>query len=349
MTDADLAKQALIHYHATTITRKAWEANVASGKYNPKDGSTTEWGLGDAALNQIIGIAPQPPAGNNVVVAPPQGSLTVHDGGLNQSSYEFLYAPQALAGGDIGDLDIRNYTGYGLGIMSWNPQGQNTTPFNIHDLKVSGISANPPRSSNGTAEAGLWLAQLANLSRIEFGPGNAWMDLWTGGLGQGGHYTDLLFTHPEGVAIYHEHVTSNLVVENFKILQGRSGQSNPINVEWTYGGQGSSSITWRAFEIYCPAGATGIFLDAGTYGCTIGDPSPNAPLCIFTGPGDAIGLPNNLAGPTKNIVNTSNIVFKNTGQQVYYHNNGIGAQKPGEVLHPHTVRMDTPLSERFSK
>lgn len=349
-TDAQLRDQAVLALAAELVALEQTTRGLKG--YTPTP--VSQWAKALSARQRAlallaqIGVAPDPPA---VVVAPPVGPLAIHDGTQTESSYEFLYQPAALAGGDIGGLDLRNYLGYGLGIMSWNPQGTNTVPFTIHDGAVSGVSAIPPRSGNGTSEAGLWIAQLAELARWVFGPGNAWMDLWTGGLGQGGHFHDLLFQHPEFVASYHEHTTANLLMEIFKILQGGSGQKNPINVEWTYGGVGSSKITWRAFEIYCPAGATGIFLDAGTWGCEIADPSPTAPLCVFTGPGDAIGLPNNLAGPTQNVVHLPNISFRNAGKQVYYHDNAIGVAgrlaQPARALHPHTVRMSRPLSERF--
>ena len=288
-------------------------------------------------------VAPPPPPPTGVVVAPPQGVLVVQDGGSSKGSYQFLYAPQALAGGDIGGLDIRNFTSYGIGIMSWNPALANAHKWFIHDSKISGISANPPRSENGTGEAGLWVGQFSEVARLVFGPGNAWMDVWTGSMCAGSHLHDLLLQHPEHVGIYHEHKSNDVLVEKFKTLQGSPGQSNPITVEWTYGGEGSHGITWREFEIYCPAGATGIFMDAGTWACIVGDPSPSAPKCIFTGPGDAIGVPNNLAGPTKNVVNMDNIIFKNQGRQVYYHNNGIGIEgepaQPVHELHPHSTEV----------
>lgn len=278
------------------------------------------------------------PTPTGVVVTPPQGMLVVEDGKGSAESYQSLYQPQALAGGSIGGLDLRNYKGYGISVMSWNPASKGK-PWLIHDGKVSGISATPPRSRNGTAEAGLWIGQNdVEVARWIFGPGNAWMDLWTGSLCDNAHLHDLLFEHPELVAIYHEHSTTHALVEKFKILQGSSTQSNPINVEWTYGGVGSNNIHWQEFEIYCPAGATGIFMDAGTWGCIVGDPTGKAPKCVFTGPGDAIGIPNHLAGAVKNLVATDNIIFKNAGKQIYYHNNQIGLGQSKKELHPHTMR-----------
>ena len=60
-TDAQLAQQALTAYHATTVTRAQFLANVKAGRYNPKDGSKTQWGIGDALLAQIEGVTPPPP------------------------------------------------------------------------------------------------------------------------------------------------------------------------------------------------------------------------------------------------------------------------------------------------
>ncbi len=267
--------------------------------------------------------APPPPSTGTFTVAPPVGPLAVHDGTQTEDHYLFYYQPQALAGGDLGGLDLRNYLGYGIGLLSWNPQGLNTVPWTLHDGKVSGVAAIPPRSKNGTAEAGLFVGQLANVARWEFGPGNAWMDLWTGGLGQGGHYTDLLFKHPEHVAIYHEHVSANLLLERFIILQGGPAHEISVNVEWRDGSTAQHGITWRAFDIYCPAGGTGIRLGGGTWGCVIGDPSPSAPMCRFWGPGDAISLPTNIDGPTQNVVYPANIKFDNTGGHVVYNTDGL--------------------------
>ena len=145
--------------------------------------------------------------------------------------------------------------------------------------------------------------------------------MWTGTHCKGGHYHDLLFKQPHHVAIYHEHTSEDLLLENFVIGQGDPGQSNAINVEWWYGGVGSSKITWLAFDIYCPAGKAGLFLDAGTWGCKI---ATSGARCRFWGPGDAIWLPKNIAGPTDNVVDLTNISFENAGQQVYHHSNAIG-------------------------
>jgi hypothetical protein len=359
MTDAELRDQALAALDDELAALKLTTRGLKG--FTPPVSSA--WGKALAArlkarglLAQIPGdiVTPQVPTG--VVVEPPRGPLTVHDGGKTQDSYQFIYQPQALAGGDIGGLDLRNYLSYGLGIMSW-PTSPNATKWLVHDIKVANVSRSVPRSANGTAEAGLWLAQLTELARIEFGPGNGWMDGWTGGLGQGGHFHDLLFKHPELVAMYYEHVTANLLVENFKMLQGRDGQSNQNNVEWTYDGFGSYGIKWRAFEIYCPANQSAFFLDAGTHSCEIGDPTPGAPMCIATGPGDAITLPNNRVGP-ENIVHMENMVFLNAGKKVSYHDNAIGAPLTATralataarpKLHPHTLRMSTPVSERLEK
>jgi hypothetical protein len=48
----------------TTISFPAWEKNVKAGKYNPKDGSATEWGIALNAFAQIGAPPPPPPTGS---------------------------------------------------------------------------------------------------------------------------------------------------------------------------------------------------------------------------------------------------------------------------------------------
>ena len=78
MTDQQLAAQATAALKATTITYAQWVKNVAAGKYNPRDGSTTQWGIALAALPKI-GVAPPPsgpaPPRPPAAYTPPGGTL----------------------------------------------------------------------------------------------------------------------------------------------------------------------------------------------------------------------------------------------------------------------------------
>jgi hypothetical protein len=60
MTDRELAQQVEAALKATTVSYPTWKRNVAAGKYNPKDGSGTQWGKAFAGLEQI-GIEPLAP------------------------------------------------------------------------------------------------------------------------------------------------------------------------------------------------------------------------------------------------------------------------------------------------
>lgn len=53
MSDKDKAAQVKAHLLKTTISYPQYKANVAAGKYTPKDGSTTEWGQALAILATI--------------------------------------------------------------------------------------------------------------------------------------------------------------------------------------------------------------------------------------------------------------------------------------------------------
>jgi hypothetical protein len=84
MTDRELAQQAEAALKATTVSYPTWATKVAAGKYNPPDGSGTQWGKALAALAQIGAAAPAPapePAltGRRFSISPPyplQASLT---------------------------------------------------------------------------------------------------------------------------------------------------------------------------------------------------------------------------------------------------------------------------------
>ena len=66
----DSPGQILSYLQATTITYQQWLINVQKGRYNPKDGSTTYWGLAIKALEQLA----NPP---HVVEIEP-GQITTH-------------------------------------------------------------------------------------------------------------------------------------------------------------------------------------------------------------------------------------------------------------------------------
>ncbi len=248
-----------------------------------------------------------PPA---LVIAPPVGPFTVLDGGGTQESGVFLYD---RGGSAIRKQQVSHYKGYGIGNMDYNPPQAPTGRTIVEDCIATDITASPPASRNGTAEAGFWFGNPTDAKRL-VAKRCAWMGMWTGAKCSGSIIEDFELLEMPKTGLYVEHVTANAVFRRGRI----KAQGTGIVVEWWYGGNGSHDLTFEDLDIYCPkAGPNsgGMFLDAGTYGCTIR-------RVRFWGPGDAIGLPNKLAVNTPNVVDSC--VFENLGRHVWRHDNGIG-------------------------
>lgn len=320
MTDAELRDQAVAHLRQTTVgyLNKNWKT--------PPPG--THWAAALDTLAQIGAAAPPPPPPGSPAL--PAGPLTK----AGPTSYRSATKPV-----EVSHLDIENAPGNtnGLLIMQW-PPALSTGPYSVHDILTQNIGNTPP-SSDGTAEAGIWLGQQVNAQRLVCD--GTWEGLWTGAMCADSAITDFTvgkadgkggYTKPVGhIGVYCEHFTRRTLYKNFDVCSTDNG----INIEWTYadptyapfvtkeypqamaGKAGSCHLTFDTGRIYCPAGRTGLFADAGTWGCAFKN-------LTFWGPGDAIGLPNHLAGPDDNIVDTASCTFQNGGRHVYKHNNAIG-------------------------
>lgn len=298
-----------------------------------------------------LDVIPQPPSGGLVITAP-QAPLTLMDGGMTKDSAIFS---RDTGSPDISHLHVKNYTGYGIGQMAWsNGAVASTGTSKIHDIIAENISANPPRSKNGTAEACFWLGQRTEAYNLVARKG-AWMDMWTGADCIGSYIHDFELLDAPLVALYCEHQTQRTTFKNFRIVgldanQGGVG-GNMINIEWWYGGKGSKDLVFDNFEIYVPAGRWAIFGDAGTCGVEIAPTQGK-----IYGPGNGIIMPTVLQDSNKpNKIHTENIDFSGlAGTHTATHNNKMGttfadhakALKAGE-LHPDTFRMPTPFSERM--
>lgn len=261
----------------------------------------------------------------------PVGALTSY---TSSQWYRNASAPQTISGMNIHDI---NTAAVGLGIMQWPPV-KSPSAFTVTDIVTQNIGNNPP-TSNGTSEAGIWFGQQVNANRIVCD--GTWEGLWTGAeccdsviqnftIGKAdasGGYSNAV----AGIGLYCEHFTRRVTFTNFAI----KSTGNGINVEWWYadttygpivaseyptalsGKAGSCYLTFQNGTIYCPAGKYGIFMDAGTWACTVKN-------ITFTGPGNAIAVPNNLAGPVANTIDQASCTFNNSGNHVTFHNNAIG-------------------------
>lgn len=324
----------------TTISYPQWKAKVAAGLYNPKDGSTTHWGV---ALKML-----QPFGPNSINPAPPVGPF-VKQGAA--AWFRNINSPTTIS-----KILVEGAPDYGIGIMSYWPPvlpPVPVAPWVLEDCLGLGIGPDPS-DAPGTACAGMWIGAKTNANR-NIGDGT-WMGWWTGCTAGGsliqnfisakqdanGNYT----LQTPGTGVYCEHVSNGITFDTGIVYSAGHG----FNFEWWYtsstygayvqsllgqtwagaGKSGSWGNTLRNLSIYCPAGSVGVFEDAGTFSNTYD-------YIYFWGPGDAIGLPNNRLGPLSTV--NSTCVFANEGASVYYHNNAIGLQ-PGRKLHPHTLRME---------
>lgn len=318
-SDAELRDQALAELKLTTV------GYINTHWTTPPAG--THWSNAIDLLTEIGAVTPPPPTG----VQLPVGPFVKKNA---QVSYRSAAQPVTVSG-----LDIENVSGKadGLLIMQWPPV-LSTGPYVVHDIITQNIGAVPPQS-DGTAEAGIWFGQQVQAQRLVCD--GSWEGLWTGAMCADSTITDFTVGKADGnggytkavnhIGVYAEHFTRRTLFKNFEVVSTDNG----INIEWWYtdstyapfvareypaaimGKAGSCKLTFDTGRIYCPAGRTGLFADAGTWGCVFKN-------LTFWGPGDALGLPNRLAGPDANVVDTASCTFLNGGRHVYNHNNAIG-------------------------
>jgi len=167
--------------------------------------------------------------------------------------------------------------------LSDNQHGSKAAIRSIRDVRVT--AADHPDGLDGTGEACLWIGHrvIQPVRRIE-GRSCGAMGLWTGNAIRDTIIEDVT-VRDTPVGIYPEHETTRVVFRRLDVSAAVTG----FNVEWWYGGSGSSELTVEHFTI--AAGERGIFLDAGTFGSTIRHGKVTAQ--------DGIGHPANLADPDR--------------------------------------------------
>lgn len=160
---------------------------------------------------------------------------------------------------------LQNFQSYGL-FEDVNAQGATITPALLEDISVSNVSRPTPKSSNGTAEACIWLGNTATLRRARV-RNCAWDGLWAGTAFSGGLVTDL-DVDSTPVGLYLEHYTSDSTFQNMRV-----GGSVSIGVtcEWADPSWGSKpgcsgdTIQNSTFDTQ----RAGVYLDEGTIGVNV--------------------------------------------------------------------------------
>jgi len=154
---------------------------------------------------------------------------------------------------------IRNFLSWGIYACDYPARKDPVTPVVIEDIDVSGISQPKPKSSDGTAEAGIWLGNTGRVSRVKI-RNCAWMSLWTGSACNDSILEDLDIDGSP-VGIYIENITRRTIFRKFRI---GPGVETGINSEWNHDDPNAGGDGNIIQDGLIEASDKGIYLDQGT-------------------------------------------------------------------------------------
>jgi hypothetical protein len=185
----------------------------------------------------------------------------------------------------------RRFLSYGIEV---DPNDYNYTarvPYSLRDLTISQVSRQLPGSSNGTAEACLWLGSQGKTQRVSVRH-CAISGIWTGTAMKHALVEDATIQDSR-VGIYMEHYTTSSTFERLRI---GPGVTRGVNAEWdnpAVGGKPAS--TGNVIEsARIQSTHVGVYLDRGTTRTTVRH-------CVFVGQdwaaiGDYMGVDNSYYG-----------------------------------------------------
>ncbi|MGH3116365.1 MAG: hypothetical protein ACRDQ2_04510 [Gaiellales bacterium] len=124
-------------------------------------------------------------------------------------------------------VQVRNFTDYGVFADASNPSLTLSVPILLEDLDVSGVGRAAARSSNGTAEACVWLGNTGTLRRAKVRD-CAWMGIWTGTANKNSLH-EHLDVDGTPIGIYLEHFTT---ASTFQRMHVGSNVRRGILCEW---------------------------------------------------------------------------------------------------------------------
>ncbi len=155
----------------------------------------------------------------------------------------------------------RRFLSYGIVV---DPNDFNYTtklPYSLRDLTIAGVSRRVPGSSNGTAEACLWLGSRGTVQRVSV-RNCAISGIWTGTAMRSSRIQDATIDRSR-VGIYIEHFTTGTT---FRRLRFGTGVTRGVNAEWANQAQGGrpASVDNVIEDAYFRASHVGVYLDQGT-------------------------------------------------------------------------------------
>lgn len=163
-------------------------------------------------------------------------------------------------------IAVTNFLNYGV-LVDNNQQGSTiAAPPVLEDISVTHVSRAVPKSSNGTAEACLWVGNTATVRRVRLRD-CAWEGFWSGTAFTNGLVTDL-DVDDTPIGLYLEHYSTGSTYEN--MLIGRNVDTG-VNCEWadpawdTKPGCTGDVIQDSTFM----SSRAGVYLDEGTTNVTV--------------------------------------------------------------------------------
>jgi hypothetical protein len=158
---------------------------------------------------------------------------------------------------------VRDLTDYGVLALGGAVLA---SPFRLEDLNVAGVMRAVPGSSNGTAEACVWVANNATVRRVMTRSCGV-MGVWTGA-----NATGTLLEHLDidgsRVGVYMEHYTTGVTAQYMRI---GAGVVIGVNCEWAdpaYGGK-PGCVDNVIQDSTIASSTVGVNLDEGTTRTTI--------------------------------------------------------------------------------
>jgi hypothetical protein len=174
------------------------------------------------------------------------------------------HQPEGLV---IRRVRVRRFTDFGI-LVDANDlaRGPLATPFRIRDADVAHVGRRPPGSSNGSAEACVWIGNSGSVRRVRV-RSCAWTGLWTGTATQGA-LVDGLDVDRAPTGVYVEHFTQDSTFRHLRIGPDvRVG----LTAEWADPAWDSrpasvgNTIELSSFE----TSVAGVYLDEGTTRTTV--------------------------------------------------------------------------------
>jgi hypothetical protein len=164
-------------------------------------------------------------------------------------------------------LVVRGFTDYGV-LVDANDRGLTSLrrPFQVTDVNVSAVKRPVPGSSNGRAEACVWIGNPGTVARIR-ARDCGWTGLWTGTAATGVRASDVDIDATR-TGVYLEHFTKSSIFERVRV--GRDVRVG-LTAEWADPDWGSvpGSIDNIVENSRFESWLAGVYLDKGTTRTTI--------------------------------------------------------------------------------